>query len=273
MAIQWFPGHMAKAITKLKQTASKIDALIEIVDARAPRSTRNPLLTELFPRKPRLVILNKSDLADESAMGLWINQFKTATSEAIAFCSQHQQRTTSIELAIHRLVSSQRSRSYVHAAVFGIPNVGKSTFINCLFGKKSLNVGNKPGVTKNQTWQIISPTISLLDTPGILWPKIESESAGFILAALHCIKESIYHNQDICYFLFDYLQTHYPSCMANRFQFDPTLSDPETIFSFIGQSRGCILKNKTIDLDRTYLAFLNDFRSGKLGKLSLEKPS
>ncbi|MFT5170485.1 MAG: ribosome biogenesis GTPase A [Candidatus Marinamargulisbacteria bacterium] len=278
MPIQWFPGHMAKAIRELKEIRTQIDIVLEILDARAPLSCRNPVLDTLLPDKPRLLIFNKEDLADPVVTQQWISYFESLKLTVIAVDARNGKPSKKIEKAVHKVLSTHKvmtanKKLYgVRAVVFGIPNVGKSTLINHMVGKRKAPIGDKPGVTKRQNWLAVTPTFSLLDIPGILWPKLESDHIGRILAAIHCIKSVAYDTDDIAFFLISFLSKHYPSQIKTRFKLDDLPEDPIGVVEMIGRKRGCIISGNQIDHDRVYDLILNEFRTHKLGRVSLEKP-
>ncbi|NQY74099.1 MAG: ribosome biogenesis GTPase YlqF [Candidatus Margulisbacteria bacterium] len=271
--IQWFPGHMAKAIRHIKETSSTIDVIMEVLDARAPKSSQNPVLEEILQKKPRLIILNKADLCDSRALRAWIAYFKTLSTIVLPVNAISGKGSKKIESALVEVFARKNtSRKLIRVTVFGVPNVGKSSLINHLIGKKKTLVGNKPGVTKKQIWHALGEKCLLLDTPGILWPKFESPDIGQKLAALNCIKEQRYDSEEIAYYLCDFLMAHYPRLINQRFKLDEEFTEATNVFEAIGKKHGYFLSGNEIDITRVYNTFIREFRSGKIGRISLEKP-
>jgi ribosome biogenesis GTPase A len=270
MTIQWFPGHMAKTIKQIKKISTKIDIVLEVIDARIPLSSRNPILDELFPDKPRLLLFNKVDLSNLFITNKWIAYFKSKNIPAISINALSGKETNKIETAIKKLANVEKK--ITNCVVFGIPNVGKSSLINYLIGQKKVIVGNRPGVTKKEGWIIVGKNIMILDTPGILWPKFENISIGYKLAIANCIKEERYDFGEIATYLCNVLLKDYPFAIKNRFKIEDDEQDPAKIFERIGQYRGCFVSGNEIDLERVYQLFLREFRAGKMGRISLEKP-
>jgi len=270
MTIQWFPGHMAKAMREMKEKRSQIDVIIEVLDARIPLSSRNPVLAEVFSGKPRLIILNKEDLANPTITQQWCNYFKNEKTECLAINSRGNNRKK-IEKIVRELIPDPQKR-IIKSAIFGVPNVGKSSLINHLIGKKKVIAGDKPGVTKKQIWVPVSHSLLLLDSPGILWPKFEDPKTGLNLAITHCIKEIRYNSEEVATVLCEFILNHAPTAIPNKYKIDTTEKTPPQIFEEIGKKRGCFIAGNNLDLDRVHDLFLREFRSGKLGRLSLELP-
>jgi ribosome biogenesis GTPase A len=263
---------MAKAIRQIKESASKIDVIMEVLDARAPSSSRNPILEAILPEKPRLILLNKADLCDARTLTNWISHFKTKNTITLAVNAMANKAPDKIEAALKSLfIQNNATQKLIRVAVFGIPNVGKSTIINHLVKKKSTSVGDKPGVTKKQKWQLIGNKINLLDTPGILYPKFKDQETGRKLAAINCIKAEQFHSDDIAFYLCDLISKNYPGSINKKFKLEETYTDPLELFEAIGKKRGCFISGNEIDLERVYDLFLREFRSGNLGKISLEQ--
>jgi ribosome biogenesis GTPase A len=271
MTIQWFPGHMAKAIRQIKEKRKEIDIILEVLDARIPLSSRNPVLDELFPDKPRLLLFNKVDLSDRFITNKWIAYFKAKNIVAMPINAISGKESYKIEKVVKKIVAN-KDKKMIRCVVFGIPNVGKSSLINCLIGKKKELVGNKPGVTKKEKWIVVGKNLVLLDTPGILWPKFKNESIGYNLAVTNCIKEQRYDVCQITTYLCDFLMKEYPEAIKTRFKIEGNEKDALKIFEKIGLHRGCVLSGNELDYDRVYDLFLREFRAGKLGRISLEKP-
>ncbi|RYM07200.1 ribosome biogenesis GTPase YlqF [Sporolactobacillus sp. THM7-7] len=290
MTIQWYPGHMAKAKRQMIEKMKQIDVVIELADSRIPVSSRNPLVQEIAGEKPRLLILNKIDMADRRATYQWQSYFHERGLAVHLVNSRTGQGASSIPEVVHRLTRERRKkleekgfRAHAdRALILGIPNVGKSTLINRLAGKKIAKIGDRPGVTTAQQWIKVGKTMELLDTPGILWPKFDSPEIGLRLAATGAIKETLMDYQEVAVFLLKIMLRHYRDQLAARYDLDtlPELSgDPEDhekivrLFDEIGKNRGCLMSGGRIDYDRTAETIVRDYRSLKLGGLTLEWPS
>lgn len=279
MTIQWFPGHMAKARREVTEKLKLIDIVFELVDARLPLSSRNPMIDEIIQQKPRIILLNKADLADSDWTKEWIAYFKSRQLPAIAINSQEGQGLSQIMNKTKELLKEKfermRARGIkpraVRAMIVGIPNVGKSTLINRLAKRNIAKTGNTPGVTKAQQWIKVRKELELLDTPGILWPKFEDEEVGYKLALTGAIKDSIINLQDVAAYGLRFLKEHYPERLTERYQIDPHLEIIE-MFDAIGKLRGCLLKGGEIDYDKTTDIIIRDIRSEKLGKLTFDFP-
>lgn len=279
MTIQWFPGHMAKARREVTEKLKLIDIVFELVDARLPLSSRNPMIDEIIQQKPRIILLNKADLADSEWTKEWIAYFKSRQLPAIAINSQEGQGLSQIMNKTKELLKEKfdrmRARGIkpraVRAMIVGIPNVGKSTLINRLAKRNIAKTGNTPGVTKAQQWIKVGKELELLDTPGILWPKFEDEEVGYKLALTGAIKDSIINLQDVAAYGLRFLKEHYPERLTERYQIDPHLEIIE-MFDAIGKLRGCLLKGGEIDYDKTTDIIIRDIRSERLGKLTFDFP-
>ncbi|MED0660617.1 ribosome biogenesis GTPase YlqF [Bacillus smithii] len=279
MTIQWFPGHMAKARREVTEKLKLIDIVFELVDARLPLSSRNPMIDEIIQQKPRIILLNKADLADSEWTKEWIAYFKSRQLPAIAINSQEGQGLSQIMNKTKDLLKEKfermRARGIkpraVRAMIVGIPNVGKSTLINRLAKRNIAKTGNTPGVTKAQQWIKVGKELELLDTPGILWPKFEDEEVGYKLALTGAIKDSIINLQDVAAYGLRFLKEHYPERLTERYKIDPHLEIIE-MFDAIGKLRGCLLKGGEIDYDKTTDIIIRDIRSEKLGKLTFDFP-
>ncbi|RYL95360.1 ribosome biogenesis GTPase YlqF [Sporolactobacillus sp. THM7-4] len=289
MTIQWYPGHMAKAKRQMIEKMKQIDVVIELVDSRIPVSSRNPLVDEISAGKPRLLLLNKVDMADSKATGLWQAYFSNQGLAVHLVNSQTGQGTSAIPEVVHRLTAARRARlegkgfrpHADRALILGIPNVGKSTLINRLAGKKIAKIGDRPGVTTAQQWIKVGKTMELLDTPGILWPKFDDPEVGLGLAATGAIKEDLIDFQEVAVFLLKIMLSRYRMQLAQRYGIEslPDLNgDPEDhdelvrLFDQIGKYRGCLMSGGLVDYDRTAEMMIRDFRSLKLGALTLEWP-
>ena len=275
--IQWYPGHMVKTRRLIKENLKKVDVIIEILDARVPRSSSNPVIDELTGDKPRLVVLNKSDLADKKVTNLW-KAFYRAQGEnrlPVAVSSKTKDNLGSIVNGCKTLCKGAKwlNRRPVRAMIVGIPNVGKSTVINALAGKKKAIVGNKPGVTKDMQRLNISDNFQIYDTPGILWPKFEDQDIGFKLALLGSIKDSILILDEISMKGLEYMVQFYPERIKERYKIDDIPGETIELIELIGRKRGCLISGGAIDYEKAINLFLLDLRGGKLGTFSLENPN
>lgn len=279
MNYQWYPGHMTKAKRMMQEDIKLIDLVIEIIDARVPLSSRNPDIDELGKNKARLIILNKSDLADEKKNDAWAAWFQgkgcfTAKVNARSGAGMKKIQDT-IQEACKEKIERDRKRGImnrpVRAMVVGIPNAGKSTFINTLVGKACAKTGNKPGVTKGKQWIRLNKNIELLDTPGILWPKFEDQLVGLKLAVVGSIKDELLQSEELAMWLIAYLRKEYAGLLTERYQIEEDGTDLE-ILERIAQSRGCRLKGNLPDYPKTAALIVEDFRSGRLGRITLERP-
>lgn len=286
MTIQWFPGHMTRARRQIQDKLKLIDLAIELLDARIPLSSRNPMIDEILLNKPRLVLLNKSDLADPGVTKQWIDYFAEQGLRALPIDSVQGNPVKEImqrskELMAHKIEAQQRkgiNPRAIRALIVGIPNVGKSTLINRMAGRKIAATGDKPGVTKGQQWIKVGTEMELLDTPGILWPKFEDQTVGLRLAATGAIKEEILHPEEIAFFAVRYLAGHYREAVKERFGVDELPEDVEDtdaiveLMEAIGRKRGAIMSGGRVDLEKASLTILRELRAGKLGRISMESP-
>lgn len=280
MTIQWFPGHMAKARREITEKLKLVDIVMELLDARIPISSRNPMIDEIVNQKPRLILLNKSDLADSDIVNQWIQYFKEKELKALPISSIIGTGIQYITNESEQLVAEKRTAMQkkgikpraVRAMILGIPNVGKSSLINRLAKKNAAKTGDKPGVTKGQQWIKIGKTLELLDTPGILWPKFEEEKVGYRLAATGAIKDELLHFDDIALFIVDFFRDNYPERLISRYNLDQLPEDNVKIIEMIGQRRGCLIAGGQIDYDKASEIIVRELRSGKLGPFCLEKP-
>ena len=279
MHFQWYPGHMTKARRMMQENIKLIDLIIELVDARVPLSSRNPDIDELGKNKARLILLNKSDLAEERINDEWIDYFKDRGYSAVKVNSKKGGGMNQIRSAIQEACKEKTERDRkrgilnrpVRAMVVGIPNVGKSTFINSLAGKACAKTGNKPGVTKGKQWIRLNKNVELLDTPGILWPKFEDQSVGMKLAFIGSMNDEIIIMDELAIDLIAYLQEWYPSLLQERY----SLAGGETpvqVLEAAAEKRKCYKKGGEPDLSRAAQLVTDDFRSGRLGRISLERP-
>ncbi|WP_033829239.1 ribosome biogenesis GTPase YlqF [Bacillus andreraoultii] len=281
MTIQWFPGHMAKARREVTEKLKLVDLIFELTDARIPLSSRNPMIDEIINHKPRIVLLNKADLADTRKTQEWINYFEKHNVVAIPINSQSGDGLSTIRIKakelVHEKFDKMRAKGIkpraIRAMVVGIPNSGKSTLINRLAKKNIAKTGNTPGVTKTQQWIKVGKELELLDTPGILWPKFEDETVGYNLALTGAIKDTILNLQDIAVFALRFLEREYPDRLKERYGFDSIPEEIVEIFDAIGEKRGCLMGGGLVDYDKTADVIIRDIRSLKLGRLTFEVPS
>ncbi|MBR1674928.1 MAG: ribosome biogenesis GTPase YlqF [Eubacterium sp.] len=278
MNIQWYPGHMTKAVREMEKNIKLVDILIELLDARIPLSSRNPDIDRLANGKYRLAILNKTDLADPKTTEKWAEYFKEKNIRTITIDSRKNKdakKITSVVLEIckEKLERDKRKgllQRPIKAMVVGIPNVGKSTFINSYAGKASAKTGNKPGVTKGLQWINLGKDINLIDTPGILWPKFDDPDIGIRLALIGSINDNIISKYDLALNLIEYLKINYCGIISKRYNIEET--DIEEILKSIADSRKCLLKGGEPDIEKAAAILIDDLRSGSLGRVSLEMP-
>ncbi len=279
MNYQWYPGHMTKAVRMMKEEIQLVDLVIELLDARAPLSSRNPDIDELGKNKFRMVILNKCDLSDKRANELWKTYFEDKGIAVILLDARNRGAVKKVENAVREVCKEKIERDLkrgiknrpIRAMVCGIPNVGKSTFINSFVGRTTAKTGNKPGVTKGKQWIRLSQSIELLDTPGILWPKFEDQQVGIRLAMLGSINDEIIDKQDLACHLIEYLKESYKGVIADRYSVDESL-DKYAVLEAVAVSRKALKKGDEPDTDKAAFLMLDDFRSGKMGMLTLERP-
>lgn len=280
MNYQWYPGHMTKAKRMMQENISLIDLVIELVDARIPLSSRNPDIDELGKNKSRLILLNKSDLADPAANKRWMAYFKERGFHVLEVNAKTGQGLRAIQPKVQEAcrekIERDRKRGIknrpVRAIVVGIPNVGKSTFINSFAGKACAKTGNKPGVTKGKQWIRLNKELELLDTPGILWPKFESEEVGKRLAMIGSMNDEILQMTELAQELLAYLLKYYREQLLNRYQIEEpgeALSPVKTL-TLICENRGCYKKGQEPDYERAAALLMDDFRSGRIGRITLE---
>ena len=274
MAIQWFPGHMAKAKRQIAGFMSKIDLVIEVLDARLPDSSSNPVLHQIRGPKPCLKVLNKNDLADPLVTKVWIshfNQFKAL--KAIALQSTNRSSVSRL-LGICRTMVPHRGQpgKTLRIMVVGIPNVGKSTLINTLAGKKMARVGNKPAITTCPQQVDLRNGIHLADSPGLLWPNIRNQEAAYRLAATGAIADAAIDYEDIALFALHYLLASYPKLLIRRYQLGVAPSNASDLLDDIGRLRGCLSEGAQVDRQRAAEVFLRDLRNGLIGRISFEVP-
>lgn len=281
MTIQWFPGHMAKARRQVQEKLKLIDVVIELADARIPNSSRNPMIDEIISSKPRLILLNKADLADDVKTREWLSYYKSKGIKALAIDAQAGKGMKAIVESCQELVKEKWDKwkakgvkpRAIRVLIVGIPNVGKSTLINKLAKKNIAKTGDRPGVTTAQQWIKVGTELELLDTPGILWPKFEDQMVGLRLATTGAIKDNILNLQDIAVYALRYLSEHYPSELKDRYALQEISEEIVELFDDIGKRRGCLMGGGMVDYDKTSELVLRELRAGKLGKLTFESPS
>ena len=278
--IQWYPGHMAKARREIGEAVKQVDVVIELVDARIPKSSRNPILNEIIADKPRIIVLNKADLADKIENQKWINYFKTKNQVAIETNSNQGLGMKKVVDAAYELMKEKLERkekqgmvgASIKAMIVGIPNVGKSTFINKVAGKSTAETGNKPGVTKRNQWVRLNEKIQLLDTPGVLWPKFDDELTARHLAYIGTIKDTIMDVEELSLFLVEELLVENKEKLFERYKIDSNFEYemPLEVLEEIGRKRGCLVKGGEIDYTKIANIIIDEFRTGKIGNITLE---
>ena len=280
--IQWFPGHMAKALREISERIKVVDIAIEICDARAPLSSINPELYSIIKNKPKIMILSKKDLADENITKSWIKYFEEKGYIALAMNLNKDNLDVIFNISkvcLKEKIEKDKRRGLkpqpIRALVVGIPNVGKSTFINKLSKRKAANVGNMPGVTKAQQWIKIKNDFELLDTPGVLWPKFENQEIGTRLALIGTIKQDIWDKSNLAYSLLNYLFNEHPEFLINRYGIElPSEFNDENeivILERIGRKRGLLKAKGEVEINRVEEIILKEFKEGLMGRYSLEK--
>ena len=277
MNVQWYPGHMTKAKRQMQEDLKLIDLIIELVDARVPLSSRNPDIDQLGQNKSRLILLNKADLADERQNETWKEYFQSKGFHVVKVDSRNGAGMKTIQNVIQEACKEKIERDRrrgiknrpIRAMVAGIPNVGKSTFINTFAGKACAKTGNRPGVTKGKQWIRLNKNVELLDTPGILWPKFEDQEVGIRLAFVGSIKDDILNMEELALKLIDYLKERYTGLLEKRYGISEEGNAVE-ILGEIAKARGCLKKGEELDYTKASGLLFDDFRSGKIGRITLE---
>ncbi|MBE6991007.1 MAG: ribosome biogenesis GTPase YlqF [Ruminococcaceae bacterium] len=281
MNIQWYPGHMTKTRRQMAESLKLVDAVCELLDARIPLSSRNPDIDEMFSSKPRMVILNKADQADQNITRRWKEYFKSKGMAVIETDCKTRRGINDFAPALRELLKDQIAKwnekgqvgRPVRVMIVGIPNVGKSTLINQLAGRKTAKTEDRPGVTRGKQWVKVDEKLELLDTPGILWPKFDDPKVGLRLAFTGAVKDAIMDTETLAFELMKLLATEYPDKVRERYKIEP---DPNAegweILEAAGRKRGFLISGGEIDLDRMAKVLLDEYRAGKLGRLSLETP-
>ncbi len=274
MQIQWFPGHMAKAMRLIKEQLKQVDAVLEVCDARAPLSTRNNELSDLLGEKKRIVAYNKSSLADDSATAKWTEHFNRL-AEPFVFCDAmtHQGIKNLLTLLTQKKLIVKRYNRPARIMVLGFPNVGKSMLINTLTRSSGAKTENRPGVTRGNQWIRLSEQVHMMDTPGILVPKIHHYEDAFVLAALGSVKETVFDKYAVCLQILDFLKRRYPALLQSRYKLtDDIPSDEETLLTEIARKRGLLIKGGEVDVERATNMIFDEFKNGKIGKITLQLP-
>ena len=280
--LNWFSGHMVKARRIITENLKLVDVVIELLDARIPYSSANPMLQELTAGKPRLVALNKSDLADAAVTKRWLEHFRAAGIPAVAIDSMSGKGMKQLVRQTEDLARAKTEKFVSHGAkaraarvmILGIPNVGKSSLINRLAGAVKAKAADKPGVTRAKQWIKIGSSLDLLDTPGILWPKFEDMTVGLKLAFTGAISDESYDMEKVVEVFLDTMRREYPERIRERYKLKEELpEEPRELLEAIGRKRGCLLKGGIIDMEKAQHIVMNEFRAGKLGLVSLDTPA
>jgi ribosome biogenesis GTPase A len=280
MHIHWFPGHMTKAKRMIEAQLHLVDVVIELLDARIPLSSSNPLIPLMTKDKPRVVALNKADMADQRYTEDWIRYYKNKGLDVVAIDSitgkGTKQLVSQVEAAvvekIDRLKAKGIQNRSVRAMILGIPNVGKSSLINRLLGTATAKTGDKAGVTRGQQWLKIGKNLELLDTPGVLWPKQNDQEVAFRLAATGAMNDEAFNMEEVVLKLLETLSRNYPACLITRYKLEKILPvEPQQLLELIGRKRGCIRSGGVIDTEKVIRMVVTEFRTGKLGRLSLDR--
>lgn len=279
MHFQWYPGHMTKAKRAMQEDIKLIDVVIELVDARIPLSSKNPDINSLANNKSRILLLNKSDMADPSVIKGWLHYFEEQGYLAMAVNAKKRNELKQVNALIQEACKAKIERDRkrgilnrpVRAMIVGIPNVGKSTFINSFAGKACTKTGNKPGVTKGKQWIRLNKQVELLDTPGILWPKFEDQRVGQHLAFIGSIKDELIQSVDLALDLIEFLVKEYPRTLSENYHISEVLDSSEILLA-IANNRGCIKTGNEPDYEKAAFLLLDDFRNARLGRINIEKP-
>ena len=272
--INWYPGHMKKTRELIQENLKMVDAVIEVIDARIPVSSRNPIIDELVKSKPRIIVLNKSDLADGNRSKAWEEKFKAEGNRVLSMNCMSGSGVKDLFKVLEKM-NAEKNKDRVMQKPFrlmivGVPNVGKSSLINRMTGKKSAQTGDRPGVTKGKQWLKLQNNMQLLDTPGILWPKFEDPKAGLNLAFCGSIKDEILDVPTLGMELIGVLAENYPDLLQERYKLDEIAETPLENMENMAMKRGCILPGKRIDYERIGKLVLDEFRSAKIGRITLE---
>ena len=280
MNIQWYPGHMTKTRRQIEADLKQVDAVCEIVDARIPISSRNPDISSICGSKPRIIVLNRMDLADPVTTKKWLQYFRQQGMAAIAVDCKHRKGISEFVPAVRSVLKEKLERDAakgmnrpMRVMVVGIPNVGKSTMINQISGRKGAKAENRPGVTRGKQWVTVDNSLLLLDTPGILWPKFEDPKVGMMLAYTGAVKEQVIDSEELAYHLMELLWRYYPDTVRERYKVDlPAETPGYELLEEAGRKRGFLLARGEINTERMAKVLLDEYRSGKLGYFTLESP-
>lgn len=275
MLIQWYPGHMHKASKEVKEILPQVDLIIEILDARIPFSSQNPMLTALRGDKPCIKVLSKSDLADPEITLQWQNYLEREQGvKTLALTTEQPEKMRQLTELCHKMLPLKAgSDKPIHTLIMGIPNVGKSTLINILAGRMIAKTGNEPAITKTQQRIDIGNGIILLDTPGMLWPNVENKNSGYRLATTGAIKDTAISHDQVAFFAAEYLLQHYPDLLLTRFQLEKLPESEQQLMETIGKKRGCLRSGGRIEMDKVAKILLSELRAGSIGRISLETPA
>ena len=280
MNIQWYPGHMTKTRRQMEEDLKLVDAVCEIVDARIPIASRNPDIDSICGNKPRIIVLNRMDLADPNATKAWAQYFKSKGMAAVPTDCKSRRGINSFVPAVRSVLQEKIQRNAakgmnkpLRVMIVGIPNVGKSTLINQISGRKGAKAENRPGVTRGKQWVTVESSLLLLDTPGILWPKFDDPEVGMKLAYTGAVKEDILDVEELACYLMQLLWAHYPEAVRSRYGIDmPEEAKGYELLEAAGRKRGFLLARGEINTERMAKVLIDEYRSGKLGKFTLEMP-
>ena len=280
MNIQWYPGHMTKTRRQIEADLKYVDAICELVDARIPISSRNPDIDDICGSKPRIIILNRMDLADPEMTKRWMSYFRSKGYAAVATDCKSRKGINSFEPAVRSVLKEKIERNAakgmnkpLRVMIVGIPNVGKSTLINQISGRKGAKAENRPGVTRGKQWVTVNSSLLLLDTPGILWPKFEDPNVGMMLAYTGAVKENVIDTEELACKLFELLNRFYPATVVDRYKIElPAETPGYELLEAAGRKRGFLLARGEINTERMAKVLLDEYRAGKLGRLTLEEP-
>lgn len=279
--VQWFPGHMAKTRRSIKENLSLVDAVVEIIDARIPLSSQNPEMGRMTAGKPRLLVLNKRDMADNNITDRWISYFRKKGIAAVSMDCKSGKGLKAFTSALENqvlkdLIETRKAKGMVGAPlrvmVVGIPNVGKSSFINRMSGSKKAKVEDRPGVTRTKQWVKLGDRIEMLDMPGVLWPKFDDQLVARKLAFTGAIRDDILDIETLAMLLLEYLAENYPACLKERYKMDSEGLDGKELLELLGRKRGMLISGGEVNTERAAIMLLDEFRAGKTGCISLEKP-
>jgi len=279
MIINWFPGHMAKARRLIEENLKAIDVVIELIDARIPMSSTNPMISQLIGQKPSVLVLNKADLADPDVVAEWTRYYKSQGRLVIALDSKGGSGVKQMVSMVRQLAKPKLDRwkarglktRSVRTIILGIPNVGKSTLINKLSKRSATKTADKPGETKGKQWVRIADQLELLDTPGVLWPKLENQISAYRLAATGAISDTVFDMEDVVTQLVVQLSEQYEDVFCGRYKLPAIPATPQETIELIGAKRGCLVAGGVVDLEKTYKLILKEYREGKIGAISLDR--